>query len=53
MNTSVAEKAKTTERGVNKQVFSGVMWLSLVFLILAVFICLLTWGLLELSVIFK
>lgn len=53
MNTGVVQKEGTKERGINKQIFSGVMWLSLVFLILAVFVCLLTWGLLELSVLFK
>lgn len=53
MNTGVVQKAETKERGINRQIFSGVMWLSLVFLILAVFVCLLTWGLLELSVLFK
>lgn len=53
MNTGVVQKAEAKERGINRQIFSGVMWLSLVFLILAVFVCLLTWGLLELSVLFK
>jgi hypothetical protein len=39
--------------GINKKILAGVLWMSLIFLILAVFICLLTWGLLELSVLFK
>lgn len=53
MSATVMLDAERRKGGVNRKILSGVMWMSLIFLILAVFICLLTWGLLELSVLFK
>lgn len=41
------------QAGVGKKVFSGIMLLTLVFTILAIFFFLVTWGLMELSVLMK
>lgn len=47
------QENKKDIKEVNKKVFSGVLMLTGIFIVLAIFFFLATWGLMELSVYFK